>query len=207
MLHPDSGYRFEVVYRDDGREGRSGERGAVMAVMPSHYVRRVVRLRPKTAQAAFAAVAANGAVPGQTPERCVVVVPSGRLEFEPPGAAFDCGTKPWVFWRTRGTLRRRWSPLALPVELELVPWSSARVELGLRLDRRCNPGRRFLDAAHEALRTLGAAMEGQLEEWLGELDRSVGGSGRVNGPTSARRVVALRRSGARYLPTWVAKRA
>ena len=133
-------------------------------VVRTYYVSRVVELPPLVGQAAYdAQVRTLGEPPRQ------LVVSRSRLILQ--SVAFtDAGRGGQPLRRNPGhvvTRSQRW-----PVELELHPWSSRRVELGFRpLDgawRRLPPDA-VVNAGHDVLAALAVLMHAWAERPLTEL--------------------------------------
>ena len=120
------------------------------------YISRVVDLPPDLAKAAFDAVASECA--GETNRPWEVVVPGGLVELDGPGMVPLLSSGYGPYRKVRGTLRRGWSGLGatVPVELELLPWSDSRAELGLTAVGTYPR----LVSVHRYLKVGGAAVDG-----------------------------------------------
>jgi hypothetical protein len=141
---------------------------------PSYpYLSRVLDLPPRVAQAAFDAVHAHRARRGH-PQSWDIQVEGGRLELSdrpvaaPPRACY------WPYRQERGRIRSaRWG-LPIPVELELLPWSDRRTELGLRVCGHLPVSESlYLHVGHEALDVLAGELEAWALEELHDLERSL----------------------------------
>lgn len=102
---------------------------------PFPHLSRVLELPPLVAQAAFDAVGFDRARPGPG-HVWAVEVPAGRLELAgsglvspPPRACY------WSYRDVPGLIRAAPWPLAIPIRLELLPWSTTRTALGLGVRR------------------------------------------------------------------------
>lgn len=141
---------------------------------PSYpYLFRILDLSPLVAQAALDGVHANRSRP-EHPRSWSVQVKGGRLHLHgqrvvpPPRPCY------WPYRQERGRIRSaRWG-LPIPVELELLPWSDRRAELGLRVCGHLPVSEGlYLQVGHEALDVLAAELEAwalqeldELEHWL-----------------------------------------
>lgn len=145
------------------------------------YISRLVELPPDLAKVAFDAVASECA--GESSRAWEVVVPGGLLELDGPGVVplLPGGYAPYR--KVGGVLRRGWSGLGagLPVELELLPWSASKTELGLTAMGGQGPRRlsvrRYLEVGGVALEGLRAGvtawpdslLRGLADDWEEEL--------------------------------------
>lgn len=106
-------------------------------------------------------------------------MPGGRLELRGEGRV---GAPPpsryWAYRAIPGAVRSHWWHPAIPVLVELVPWSKTRTALGLGLRRRpvLSGDGVYLGVGAAALEALGAQIEAwglhglhELEGWLGSL--------------------------------------
>jgi hypothetical protein len=98
---------------------------------PFPYLPRLTGLPPLVAQAAFDAVRVTRSRRGQ-PANWDVEVRGGCLHLHgdgrvppPPRPCF------WSYREVPGRIRSTWWHVAVPVRLELVPWSETRTALGL----------------------------------------------------------------------------
>ena len=145
------------------------------------YISRLVELPPDLAKVGFDAVASECA--GESSRAWEVVVPGGLLELDGPGVVPLLPGAYAPYRKVGGVLRRGWSGLgtSVPVELELLPWSASRTELGLtargvRGPRRLSV-RRYLEvggAALDGLRSVvmdwpGSLLGGLADGWEEEL--------------------------------------
>jgi hypothetical protein len=145
------------------------------------YISRVVDLPPDLAKAAFDAVASECA--GESSRAWEVVVPGGLLELDGPGVVPLLAGGYAAYRKVGGVLRRGWSGLgaSVPVELELLPWSASKTELGLTPMGSWGPRRlsvrRYLEVGGAALDGLRSAVRvwpdcllgGLAEDWEAEL--------------------------------------
>ena len=141
------------------------------------YVSRVVVVAPDTAVAGvdFAARCLAVEPSGRSGPSWVIEAGSGRLLLGPvtdrqPAGYLALRTAPGVL-RPAG-----WVSCPVSVELEVLPWSESRSELGLIARARTSwsaPTHRaqqaYLRAAHDVLDVLGRALEAPPPEWLHRL--------------------------------------
>jgi hypothetical protein len=138
------------------------------------YISRIVDLPPDLAKAAFDAVASECA--GESSRAWEIVVPGGLLELDGPGVVPLLPGGYAAYRKVGGVLRRGWSGLGagLPAELELLPWSASRTELGLTPMGGLGPWRpsirRYLEIGGAALEGLRSAIMGWPDSLLGGLD-------------------------------------
>ena len=149
----------------DGRHEEWAERSESFPYLP-----RVTGLPPLVAQAAFDALRAARCAPGR-PTHWVITVADGGLYLHgdgrvrpPPRPCY------WSYREVPGTIRGVGWPVAVPVRLELVPWSATRTAVGLSVR-----GSHHLGGAGTYQRIGSAAVEavaGWMEAWpLAELRR------------------------------------
>ena len=146
------------------------------------YLTHVLDLPPLVAQAAFDA--ARLARASETrPAVWDIATATGRLELNgdgrippPPRPCY------WSYRDVPGRIRSLgWQP-AIPVGLELVPWSATRTALGLHVDGvplLYADDRLYLEVGHAALKTLAGSLERWALHELTTLERSL----RNIGPT------------------------
>jgi hypothetical protein len=130
----------------------------------TNYMSRQLGLPPLVAQAAYDAVTS-----GSPEGRWLLRTASARLGLRGPVRHY-AGSGWWPLRSQLGRLavgRYRW-----PVELELLPWSSRRIELGLRPCShlvRSSPPASVTQAGHDLLDQLAANMmlwaERPLRDW------------------------------------------
>jgi hypothetical protein len=137
-------------------------------LMVNHFphISRLVDLPADLAKEAFDAVAA-GHAGGEGGGAWRVVVSSGRLDLARPEIVSASPRTYWPYRRVRGRLRPAGTWRGLAVELELLPWSDARTELGLALIR--GPGPLTVGLNRPYLRVGGDVLEGlrlAMEDWL-----------------------------------------
>jgi hypothetical protein len=142
------------------------------------YLTSVLDLPPLVAQAAFDA--ARSARASRThPAAWDIATAAGRLELHgdgrippPPRPCY------WSYRHVPGRIRSHgWQP-AIPVGLELVPWSATRTALGLYVDGvplLYSDDRLYLDVGHAALETLARSLESWALHELTTLERSFRG--------------------------------
>jgi hypothetical protein len=139
------------------------------------YLTRVLDLPPLVAQAAFAAVRSTRTCQNH-PAVWEIGTAAGRLELHGDGRVAP-PPRPcyWSYRHVPGRIRSLgWQP-AIPVGVELVPWSATRTALGLHLvafpllyaDERL-----YLEVGHAALETLAADLEAWALHDLTTLERS-----------------------------------
>jgi hypothetical protein len=139
------------------------------------YLTRVLDLPPLVAQAAFDAARSARTQPAH-PATWAIKTAAGHLELHgdgrippPPRPCY------WSYRHVPGRIRSSgWQP-AIPIGLELVPWSATHTALGLHVDRLpliYADEHLYLEVGHTALNTLAT----QLETWalhdLTTLERS-----------------------------------
>jgi hypothetical protein len=118
---------------------------------PTLYVAHPLDLPPLTAQAAFDSRREGG---------LTIQTSSAELRLEDTGAA--------------ARLRRRGGLIRIEVEVEVIPWSDRRSEIGIRPRTRMIPmtwgwrQQRYLALAVEAAEGLARVLEVQVEDWLTE---------------------------------------
>lgn len=145
----------------------------ISPIMPPLYVGRALDLPPLTAQAAFDAHRQSLAGPS-TQDSWAIETAFGELRIFGSGVTSRSGPAD-ALRRARGLLRRRGEPWAYPivdVEVEVMPWSADRCEIGIRPGHRRVPTaesrrrRRYLGLAVEAAERLACALERQVQDWL-----------------------------------------
>jgi hypothetical protein len=130
------------------------------------HISRLVDLPADLAKEAFDRVA-SGRAGGEGEGAWRVVVSSGRLDLEGPGIVSSPPGTYWPYRRVGGRLRPAGTWRGLAVELELLPWSDVRTELGLALVRGPGPlavglNRAYLRVGGDVLEGLRLAMEDRL---------------------------------------------
>ena len=132
---------------------------------PFPHLARLVDLPPLTAQAAFDAVRVAHSRSPRSRE-WTLPVRDGRLELSGPGFVPN-PPRPcyWSFREVEGKIRsQRWH-FAVPVRLLLLPWSDTRCAVAVELRRQpwlYAAEHFYLEAGHEAIRTLAS----ELEDWV-----------------------------------------
>ncbi len=131
---------------------------------PFPYLVRVTGIPPLVAQAAFDGLRVGRCHPQQptwwelrVPGGCLQLRGTGRLS-PPPRRCY------WSYREVPGTIRSGWWPAAVPVRLELVPWSETRTAVGLSV--RGRPYHLASGAVYQ--RIGGAALEvvaAEVEAW------------------------------------------
>lgn len=131
------------------------------------FISRVVNLTPSQARAAFDALA--------DADRREVESVNGRLDLDRPHlvpARLDY----WPYRRAEGRLWTDKARRSVAVQLEVLPWSSKSVELGLSVVsppkrglRRLGQG--YVEAAPKVLEELAHRLE--LNQWVAEARESV----------------------------------
>jgi len=100
------------------------------------YVGATVSLTSDAAAEAFVLTVLEAVLLCAPADRSVVMrFPTGTLRLEGPGERPPVPPRAgawWPFWRAQGTLRPRRLAVRVPVEIELVPHSDDRIEVGLR---------------------------------------------------------------------------
>jgi hypothetical protein len=140
---------------------------------PSHpYLFRILDLSPLVAQAALDGVRANRSRP-EHPRNWSIQAEGGRLELHSRRVAPPPRPCYWPYREDRGRIRSaRWG-LPIPVELELLPWSDSRAELGLRVCGHLPVSESlYLQVGHAALDVLATELEAWALQELNELERS-----------------------------------
>ncbi len=147
---------------------------------PFPHLVRIVELPPRVAQAAFDASRHGRRCP-ERPGMWTVEVAAGRLELTGDGqAGAALPGRYWHYRAVRGCIRAHWWQPAVPVLVELVPWSKTRCALGLSLRRRplfAGEGL-YLAGGMATVEALGAEIEAwglrdleEIERWLGDLSQ------------------------------------
>lgn len=138
--------------------------------LPTLYVACPLHLPPLTAQAAFDAQR-DAAYIDATAETWVVettgtelrLVGNGAVERRGPGRPLRCAP---------GRLRRRAGRVSVAVEVEVVPWSDRRCQVGIRPLGRGVPmadgwrQRRYFSLAVDAAEGLAHALQSQVDDWM-----------------------------------------
>ena len=139
------------------------------------YLTRILDLPPLVAQAAFDATRTARTSPTR-PADWSLATAAGRLELHgdgrippPPRPCY------WSYRHVPGRIRSLgWLP-AIPVGLELVPWSATRTALGLHVDGLpllYADDRLYLEVGQTVLKTLAASLEDWALHDLATLERS-----------------------------------
>ena len=139
------------------------------------YLTCVLDLPPLVAQAAFDAVRSARTYPSR-PDVWEIGTAAGRLVLHGDGRVAP-PPRPcyWSYRHVPGRIRSLgWQP-AIPVGVELAPWSATRTALGLHVEGLpllYTHERLYLDVGYAALKTLAADLEGWALHDLKTLERS-----------------------------------
>jgi hypothetical protein len=130
------------------------------------FISRLVVLPPDLAAVVFDVEAADRRIGAADDGTWVLQLSSGRLRLQRSVGNPRPQRGYWPLREARGILRQTGRKFALPVALELLPWSVKVTEVGLRLATRRAPmaglhERAYRRLGHEAVDTFAAAMQ----EW------------------------------------------
>jgi hypothetical protein len=129
------------------------------------HISRLVDLPPALAREAFD-VTARDLARGHAGTAWTIAVPSGRLHLR--GNGILSGSRGyWPYRQVTGRLRAPWMGKGLVVQLELLPWSDTRTELGLGLPAAsrllgARHGRAYLRVGGDVVEALRSAMDDRL---------------------------------------------
>lgn len=142
------------------------------------YISRLVDLPPDLAREAFD-VTARDLARGRQGTAWAIAVPSGRLDLRGNGILSGSPGGTWPYRQVTGRLRAPWMRKGLIVQLELLPWSDTRTELGLGLPGA--PGllggrhdRAYLRVGGEVVEALRFAMNDRLAALVSSWARGTG---------------------------------